>query len=61
MSSKQRFGLFLIIIGALLAATQFFPRFEELLQKLIAWPLVLILLGLYLLFSKKNRNLNCTP
>jgi len=56
MTSKQRFGLFLIIIGALFAATQLFPSFEELLQKLIAWPLVLILLGLYLLFSKKNRN-----
>jgi len=56
MTSKQRFGIFLIIIGTLFAATQLFPSFEELLQKLIAWPLMLILLGLYLLFSKKNRN-----
>ncbi len=49
------FGLTLIVMGILFLANLFFPEFNYLMIYRF-WPIILILLGIEVLFSTKERN-----
>jgi drug/metabolite transporter (DMT)-like permease len=53
MTSKQKAGLLIILVGVYLLVLNFFPDLQQYLRNIISWPLILILFGSYLVFSKK--------
>lgn len=53
MTSRQKAGLLIILVGIYLLVLNFFPNLGQYLRNIISWPLILILLGSYLVFSKK--------
>ena len=44
-------GLFLIVLGALFTAYQFFPGLKSSLQGMFTWPLIIVAFGLFLLIK----------
>jgi uncharacterized integral membrane protein len=53
MTSRQKAGLLFILAGGYLLLLNLFPNLGQYLRNIISWPLILIILGAYLVFSKK--------
>ena len=53
MTSRQKAGLLFVLAGIYLFILNFFPNLGQYLRNIISWPMVLIILGAYLVFSKK--------
>ena len=53
MTSRQKAGLLFVLAGVYLLILNFFPNLGQYLRNIISWPMLLIILGTYLVFSKK--------
>lgn len=53
MSSRQKFGIIVVLFGLLLLLEKIFPSWMKLLTQQFFLPVVIIVFGLYLLASKK--------
>lgn len=53
MTSRQRLGLILVILGALMFINNFYPEIFKTISAYISFPVLLVILGLYLILSKK--------
>lgn len=52
MTSRQKAGLLIVLAGIYLLVLNVFPDFTRYLRT-ISWPMILIILGMYLVFFKK--------
>jgi hypothetical protein len=53
MTSRQKAGLFIVLVGIYLLVLNIYPNLGQYLRNILSWPVILILLGSYLVFSKK--------
>jgi uncharacterized integral membrane protein len=53
MTSRQKAGLLFVLAGVYLLILNAFPNLGQYLRNILSWPLILIILGTYLVFSKK--------
>jgi len=53
MTSRQRLGLILVVLGGLMFINNFYPQIFKAIAAFISFPVLLIILGLYLVLSKK--------
>jgi predicted membrane protein len=53
MTSRQRLGLILVILGALMFINNVYPEIFKAIAAFISFPVLLVILGLYLVLSKK--------
>jgi hypothetical protein len=52
MTSRQKAGILFVLAGSYLLVLNIFPNITQYLRS-ISWPLILIILGAYLVFFKK--------
>lgn len=53
MTSRQRLGLILVVVGTFLLLNNMFPHFIREIIQVISFPVILVIIGLYLLLFKK--------
>ena len=53
MTSRQRLGLILVVLGAFFLLNNLFPHFIKEIIQVISVPVILIVIGLYLFLFKK--------
>ncbi len=51
MSSKRKLGIFLVVLGGFLLLKQYFPEFLQSFLNVITLPLILVVIGLYLIVT----------
>lgn len=53
MTSRQRLGLILVVLGALMFINNFYPEIFKAISAFISFPVLLVILGIYLIISNK--------
>lgn len=53
MTSRQRLGLILVVLGALMFINNIYPEIFKAIAAFISFPVLLIFLGLYLVLNRK--------
>ncbi len=53
MTSRQKAGILFVILGIYLLILNVFPSIGQYVRDVLSWPVILIILGAYLVFSRK--------
>ncbi len=53
MTSRQKAGLLFVIFGVYLLILNVYPNIGQYLRDILSWPVILIVIGAYLVFSRK--------
>jgi len=53
MTSRQRLGIILVILGGFMFLNNVYPEFFKNILSFITFPVVLVVIGLYLILVKK--------